>query len=75
MNGYELAKALRALPGYHGVPMVAVTGYSAFDDRGKALSAGFSAHMIKPIDPQSLLELFGRSVESRQLLHIIKTWS
>src|SRR6266516_1825717 len=32
MNGYELAKAVRALPGYQGVPMVAVTGFSMFDD-------------------------------------------
>ena len=33
MNGYELAKALRLLPGYESIPMVAVTGYSMFDDR------------------------------------------
>ncbi len=57
MNGYELARALRALPGYEAVPMVAVTGYSEFDDRGEAFSAGFTAHMTKPIDPQSLLDL------------------
>lgn len=57
MNGYELARTLRALPGYEAVPMVAVTGYSEFDDRGEALSAGFTAHMTKPIDPQSLLDL------------------
>ena len=59
MNGYELARVLRALPGYEAVPMVAVTGYSEFDDRGEALSAGFTAHMTKPIDPQSLLDLLG----------------
>lgn len=57
MNGYELARVLRALPGYEGVPMVAVTGYSSFGDRGKAMNAGFTAHMTKPIDPQSLLDL------------------
>jgi CheY-like chemotaxis protein len=57
MSGYQLAEALRLLPGYESVPMVAVTGYSLFDDRQRSLNAGFNAHVTKPIDPQSLLEL------------------
>ena len=57
MNGYELAKALRQLPGYETVPLVAVTGYSMFDDRNRSLTAGFSEHVTKPIDPRAFLEL------------------
>ena len=57
MNGYELAKALRQLPGYESIPMVAVTGYSMFDDRNRSLSAGFNEHVTKPIDPRAFLEL------------------
>jgi CheY-like chemotaxis protein len=57
MNGYELAKAIRLLPGYETVPMVAVTGYSMFDDRSRSLTAGFSEHVTKPIDPRAFLEL------------------
>ncbi len=57
MNGYQLAEALRALPGYESVPMVAVTGYSMFDDRSRSLTAGFTEHVTKPIDPRALLEL------------------
>jgi len=57
MNGYQLASALRLLPGYKTVPMVAVTGYSMFDDKHLSMTAGFNAHMIKPIDPQALLNL------------------
>jgi CheY-like chemotaxis protein len=57
MNGYELAKALRSLPGYETVPMVAVTGYSMFDDRNRSLTAGFNEHVTKPIDPRAFLEL------------------
>lgn len=57
MNGYELAKALRTFPGYETVPMVAVTGYSMFNDREKSLKSGFTAHMTKPIDPRALLDL------------------
>jgi CheY-like chemotaxis protein len=57
MNGYELAEALRSLPDYTSVPLIAVTGFSAFDDRQRALRSGFDAHMTKPINPMSLLEL------------------
>jgi CheY-like chemotaxis protein len=57
MNGYELAKAIRLLPGYKTVPMVAVTGYSMFDDRNRSLTSGFTEHVTKPIDPRAFLEL------------------
>ena len=57
MNGYELAKALRVIPGYEAVPMVALTGYSMFNDREKSLQSGFTAHMTKPIEPLSLIHI------------------
>ena len=57
MNGYQLAREMRLLPGYDDVPMVAVTGYSMFDDRERSRNAGFTAHMTKPIDPRALLDL------------------
>ena len=57
MNGYELAAALRSLPNYQKVPMIAVTGYTEYDNRGRSLRAGFSAHLTKPIDPSHLLNL------------------
>jgi CheY-like chemotaxis protein len=60
MNGYELAVALRALPSYRTVPMIAVTGFSMYDDRGRALQSGFNAHLTKPINPATLLDLIKR---------------
>jgi len=57
MNGYQLAREMRMLPGYETVPMVAVTGYSMFDDKERSTKAGFNAHMTKPIDPRALLDL------------------
>ena len=57
MNGYQLARALREMPDYETVPMVAVTGYSMFDDKERSKKAGFNAHMTKPIDPRALLDL------------------
>lgn len=57
INGYELAATFKSQPGYEAVPMIAVTGYSMFDDRTRSLSAGFVAHVTKPIDPRSFLDL------------------
>jgi two-component system CheB/CheR fusion protein len=57
MNGYDLAVALRSLPGYRDVPLIAVTGFSMYDDRGRALASGFNAHLTKPINPMTLLDL------------------
>ena len=57
MNGYQLAREMRTMPGYATVPMVAVTGYSMFDDKERSTNAGFNAHMTKPIDPRALLDL------------------
>ena len=57
MDGYELVASLRALPAYRSVPMIAVTGFDQYDDRERALSAGFNAHLKKPIDPATLTEL------------------
>jgi two-component system, chemotaxis family, CheB/CheR fusion protein len=57
MNGYELARRLRALPGYASVPMIAVTGFARYNDREQALASGFNAHLSKPVNPTTLLEM------------------
>lgn len=59
MNGYDLAESLRQMEGYEGIPMIAVTGYTEYDDRGRSLTAGFNAHLTKPINPANLLNVIG----------------
>ena len=54
MTGSELARALREIPEYSAITMVAVTGFSMYDDRERALEAGFNTHLSKPIDPVAL---------------------
>src|SRR3954467_4713418 len=49
MNGYQLAEALRALPEYAGTPLVAVTGFTMYDDRERARLSGFDDFLSKPI--------------------------
>lgn len=60
MDGYDLAAALRALPAYRTVPLVAVTGFAQYDDRERAAHSGFNAHLTKPINPMTLIELLAR---------------
>lgn len=60
MNGYELASTLRALPNYHHVPMIAVTGFTMYSDRDRALQSGFNAFLTKPINPMDLIQLIER---------------
>lgn len=62
MNGYELAESLRALSNYQTTPLIAVTGYTEYDDRGRSLRAGFDAHLTKPINPSQLLELISKLI-------------
>ncbi|HEU4753713.1 MAG TPA: ATP-binding protein, partial [Armatimonadota bacterium] len=54
MNGYEVARRLRAHPDTAAIPLVAVTGYGQDQDREEAHRAGFSRYMIKPVDPDEL---------------------
>ncbi|HEX5686424.1 MAG TPA: ATP-binding protein [Ideonella sp.] len=58
-NGYELARAIRGLPGGHRPVLIAITGWGQESDRHLALQAGFNHHLTKPVDPQRLTALFG----------------
>jgi CheY-like chemotaxis protein len=57
MSGYEVARQLRALPGFQGVFIVAVTGYGQESDRLHSQEAGFGHHLVKPVQPEVLQEL------------------
>jgi PAS domain S-box-containing protein len=56
MNGYELARRLRALPELNGIVLAAVTGYSSEEDRREAIDAGFDLHFAKPVDYGKIVE-------------------
>jgi CheY-like chemotaxis protein len=60
MNGYELAEQLRGSDHYRVTPMIAVTGFSMYDDRDRALAAGFNAFLTKPVNPRDLISLVER---------------
>ncbi len=54
MDGYELARHLRELPGLEALRLIAVTGYSQEADRRHAAAAGFEHHLVKPIQLEQL---------------------
>ena len=57
LNGYEVARQVRAQP-WGGRPlMIAATGWGQDDDRQKSLAAGFDLHLTKPFDPAQLCDV------------------
>jgi CheY-like chemotaxis protein len=54
LDGYQVARALRASPIGKKATLIAVTGYGQQDDRRRSTEAGFDAHLVKPVS-QSLL--------------------
>jgi signal transduction histidine kinase len=50
MNGYEVCKALRALPGFASKTIIALTGYGQSDDRRRTREVGFDFHLVKPVE-------------------------
>ena len=57
VDGYELARRLRAQPGLERMYLIAVTGYSQAEDRARALAAGFDHHLVKPVSGQAIRSL------------------
>jgi CheY-like chemotaxis protein len=53
MDGYDTARELRKIPGVSETPIVALTSYAMAGDREKALAAGCTGYIEKPINPQT----------------------
>lgn len=56
MDGYAVARNLRANPDLANIPIVAVTSYAMAGDRDKALAAGCSGYIEKPINPDTFVQ-------------------
>jgi PAS domain S-box-containing protein len=54
MDGYDVARQLRARPDMAKTTLVAMTGYGQEDDRRRSSEAGFAHHLVKPIDVAAL---------------------
>jgi signal transduction histidine kinase/CheY-like chemotaxis protein len=54
MDGYEVARRIRAMPAHRGMLLVAVTGWGQEHDQRRSLEAGFDHHFVKPLDVDKL---------------------
>jgi CheY-like chemotaxis protein len=63
MDGFEVARRLRAAAAHAGIRLVAITGYGQEADRERSRAAGFDAHLVKPVDLEELEQLLSRLSE------------
>ncbi len=59
LDGYETMRAIRALPEFSALPILAVTAKAMKEDRDRSIAAGASEWMTKPVNPDELLALIG----------------
>jgi CheY-like chemotaxis protein len=62
MDGHELARQIRALPGTDGALFIALTGYGQQQDRDASKAAGFHYHFVKPADVEALAQALANGV-------------
>ena len=63
MDGYAVARALRGIESLRNTPITAVTSYAMVGDREKALAAGASDYVTKPVSIAILLDAMHRWLE------------
>jgi CheY-like chemotaxis protein len=57
LDGYEVARRIRAQPWGRGVTLIAVTGWGQEADRRRSREAGLDLHLVKPLDAERLQRL------------------
>jgi signal transduction histidine kinase/ActR/RegA family two-component response regulator len=67
MNGYEVARQIRASDAIEPPTLIALTGYGQDDDRRRAREAGFDFHLTKPTSTEQLTSVLSRTAIAAQL--------
>lgn len=65
MDGYSVARALRLNEALHATPIIAVTSYAMAGDREKALEAGCTGYIEKPINPDTFVGELERAMAKK----------
>jgi CheY-like chemotaxis protein len=63
-NGLDVCRHIRGQPWGKGMTLIALTGWGREDDRRRTQDAGFNHHLVKPVDPEALVELLS-SLDAR----------
>jgi len=69
-DGYDLITRIREMEREHGgrIPALALTAYAGEDNRDRALAAGFTAHVTKPVSPSTLVRVIADAIGRPALL-------
>ncbi len=62
MDGLTLIRSLRELPAYRSVPILMLTTESSTEMKNKGREAGANGWMVKPFDPNKLLEVVAKVI-------------
>ena len=65
LDGYAVARHLRALPGGAGALLIAASGWAHADAQRRAREAGFDVHLIKPVEPEHIERLIADWLRGR----------
>ncbi|MBX5460102.1 MAG: response regulator [Steroidobacteraceae bacterium] len=60
LDGYEVARRIRAEPWGKSTVLIALTGWGQDEDRRRSREVGFDTHLVKPLDPDALSSLLAR---------------
>ena len=68
MDGYEMAAALRAVPDYDQVALIAFTAWGDIVTRQRVIATGFDEHIIKPANLERILAALRNGLSKREQL-------
>jgi CheY-like chemotaxis protein len=67
IDGLEFCKTVRSIPKFKDLPIVMLTARDKFSDKLRGQIAGATHYLNKPVEPNQLLEVVGKSVENAKL--------
>ncbi len=62
IDGIEVTKKIKAIPGYEDIPIIAVTGYTMLGDREKLLDGGCTHYIAKPFEKAAFLSIIKEAI-------------
>jgi CheY-like chemotaxis protein len=69
MDGFDLSRALRAMPGGASRRLIALTGYGREQDRAEARAAGFDVFFVKPVEVDALIAAMEQPAAAAEQTH------
>jgi PAS domain S-box-containing protein len=64
IDGYEIARRIRSSPDHRHMRLIALTGYGQAEDRQRAKTSGFDAHLVKPVEFSALQRVLAANPSS-----------